>query len=216
MQKLIDLLLEFKKYIDPEFIIQTAGELALPVLILIIFAETGLMFGFFLPGDSLLFTAGLFTATGHIPNSIEVLVLSLIAAAIVGDQVGYVIGRSAGPRIFNRPKSKLFNPDHVRKTQDFYNRHGGKTIIIGRFIPIVRTFAPIVAGVAHLEYRRFVFYNVAGGIIWVVSMTLAGYFLGKSFPAIKDYIHVVIVVIILLSIIPIITTFLSERRRSQK
>ena len=180
------------------------------ILFAIVFAETGLLVGFFLPGDSLLFTAGVVAGTGAL--DIWWLNLLLIAAAVAGDSVGYAIGRRLGPRLFTREKSLLFNPVHVERTRRFYERHGAKTIVIARFVPIVRTFAPTVAGVGQMEYRRFVFYNVAGGIGWVVSMTWAGYALGQ-FPIIGSNLHVVAGVVIVLSLIPIALELLRERRR---
>ncbi len=181
------------------------------VLAVIVFTETGLLIGFFLPGDSLLITAGLVAATGHL--NIWWLNILLIAAAVTGDSVGYAIGWRAGPRLFTRPKSLLFNPRHIERTRAFYARHGAKTIVIARFVPIIRTFAPVVAGVGQMEYRRFVFYNVAGGVAWVTSMTWAGYLLGQAVPNIGDHIHIVVVIVILLSLIPIIVELVRERRR---
>jgi membrane-associated protein len=180
------------------------------LLFAIVFAETGLLVGFFLPGDSLLFTAGVVAGTGAL--DIWWLNVLLSAAAVAGDSVGYAIGRRLGPRVFSREKSLLFNPAHVERTRRFYDRHGAKTIVIARFVPIVRTFAPTVAGVGQMEYRRFVFYNVAGGIGWVVSMTWAGYALGQ-FPIIGSNLHVVAGVVIVLSLIPIALELLRERRR---
>ena len=182
------------------------------VLVAIVFVETGLLVGFFLPGDSLLITAGLVAATGAL--NIWWLNLLLILAAVVGDSVGYTIGWRAGPRLFTRPKSMLFNPRHVERTRGFYARHGAKTIVIARFVPIVRTFAPVVAGVGQMEYRRFLFYNVAGGVGWVTSMTWAGYLLGQTVPNINEHIHILVLVVILLSLIPVVVELVRERRRS--
>ena len=182
------------------------------ILVAIVFVETGLLVGFFLPGDSLLITAGLVAATGAL--NIWWLNVLLIAAAVVGDSVGYAIGWRAGPRLFTRPKSRLFNPKHVERTRAFYARHGAKTIVIARFVPIIRTFAPVVAGVGQMEYRRFIFYNIAGGVGWVTSMTWAGYLLGQTVPNISDHIHILVVVVILLSLIPIVVELVRERRRS--
>ena len=181
------------------------------VLVAIVFVETGLLIGFFLPGDSLLITAGLVAATGSL--NIWWLNVLLVAAAILGDSVGYAIGWRAGPRLFTRPKSLLFNPRHIDRTRSFYARHGAKTIVIARFVPIVRTFAPVVAGVGQMEYRRFLFYNVAGGVGWVTSMTWAGYLLGRTVPNINEQIHVVVIVVIVLSLIPIVVELVRERRR---
>jgi membrane-associated protein len=181
------------------------------VLTAIVFTETGLLIGFFLPGDSLLITAGLVAAAGHL--NIWWLNGLLVLAAVVGDSVGYAIGRRAGPRLFTRPQSLLFNPRHLDRTRSFYERHGAKTIVIARFVPIVRTFAPVVAGVGEMEYRRFIFYNVAGGAGWVTSMTWAGYLLGQAVPNIGDHIHVVVAIVILLSLVPIFVELIRERRR---
>ncbi len=181
------------------------------VLVAIVFVETGLLVGFFLPGDSLLITAGLVAAAGHL--NIWWLNVLLIVAAVTGDSAGYAIGARIGPRLFVREKSLLFNPRHVERTRRFYARHGAKTIVIARFVPIVRTFAPVVAGVGEMPYRRFFFYNVAGGIGWVVSMTWAGYLLGQAIPDIDRHIHLIVVIVIVLSVIPIILEVMRERRR---
>jgi membrane-associated protein len=167
----------------------------------IVFTETGLLIGFFLPGDSLLITAGLVAAAGGL--DIWLLNVLLSVAAIVGDSVGYAIGYRAGPHIFTREDSRWFNKKHLVRTREFYERHGGKTIILARFIPIIRTFAPVVAGVGRMDYRRFLAFNVLGGIGWVCGLTWAGYLLGQTIPDIGRYIHVVIVVVIVLSLIPI-------------
>jgi membrane-associated protein len=181
------------------------------VLFAIVFTETGLLIGFFLPGDSLLITAGIVAAAGGL--NIWWLNVVLIVAAITGDSVGYAIGVRLGPRLFTRPQSLLFNPRHIERTRVFYERHGPKTIVIARFVPIVRTFAPVVAGVGQMEYRRFIFYNVAGGIGWVTSMTWAGYGLGRVIPNLGSYIHLVVGIVIVLSVIPIVIEILKERRR---
>jgi membrane-associated protein len=170
-------------------------------LVLIVFTETGLLVGFFLPGDSLLITAGLVAAAGGL--DIWLLNVLLSVAAIVGDSVGYAIGYRTGPRIFTRDESRWFSKKHLVRTREFYERHGGKTIVLARFIPIIRTFAPVVAGVGQMEYRKFLAYNVVGGIGWVASMTWAGYLLGHVIPDIGRYIQVVIVVVVILSVIPI-------------
>lgn len=177
----------------------------------IVFAETGLMVGFFLPGDSLLVTAGVFAAAGR-PN-LSLLLATVTLSAIVGDQVGYYIGYRTGPRIFRREDSLLFKRAHLRRAHDFYEKHGGKTIILARFMPIVRTFAPVVAGVAAMEYRRFVAFNVVGGAAWVWSMSLLGYSLGHVVPNIDRNIHVVIAVVVFLSILPGIVEFIRSRGR---
>jgi membrane-associated protein len=181
------------------------------VLVAIVFTETGLLVGFFLPGDSLLITAGLVAATGTL--NIWWINGLLAVAAIAGDSVGYAIGWRAGPRLFTRTQSLLFNPRHIERTRAFYARHGAKTIVIARFVPIIRTFAPVVAGVGQMEYRRFLLYNVVGGVGWVTSMTWAGYLLGQAVPNISDHIHIVVGVVIVLSVIPIVVEVVRERRR---
>jgi membrane-associated protein len=181
------------------------------VLVAIVFTETGLLVGFFLPGDSLLITAGLVAATGTL--NIWWLNVLLSVAAVVGDSVGYAIGARIGPRLFTREKSLLFNPRHVERTRRFYARHGAKTIVIARFVPIIRTFAPVVAGVGEMPYRRFFFYNVAGGVGWVLSMTWTGYLLGQAIPDIDRHIHLIVVVVVVLSVIPIVVEIARERRK---
>ena len=181
-------------------------------LVLVVFAETGLMVGFFLPGDSLLVTAGLFAAKGDL--DIVWLNLAVSIAAVVGDATGYWIGLRAGQTLYNRPNSFFFRREHLVKTHEFYERHGGKTIVIARFMPIIRTFAPVVAGAASMTYKRFAAYNVVGGIGWVLSMTLTGYFLGRTIPNIEKNIHLVVAVVIFLSLLPGIIAYLRERSRA--
>jgi len=182
------------------------------LLVAIVFTETGLLVGLFLPGDSLLITAGLLAGAGIL--NIWWLNGLLIAAAIVGDSTGYAIGARLGPRIFTREKSLLFNPKHVERTQRFYEKYGPKTIVIARFVPIIRTFAPVLAGVGAMRYRRFVTYNVVGGIGWVASMTGAGYVLGQTVPNISKHMHVLVIVIIVLSCVPIAVEIYRERRKT--
>ena len=184
------------------------------LLVAIVFSETGLLIGCFLPGDSLLITAGLLASAGHL--NIWWLNGLLIAAAIIGDSVGYAIGVRLGPRIFTRQKSLLFNPKHVERTRRFYEKYGPKTIVIARFVPIVRTFAPVLAGVGTMEYRRFLFYNVAGGVGWVVSISWAGYLLGRTVPNISRHIHILVIVVIVLSCVPIAIEIYRERRKAAK
>jgi membrane-associated protein len=181
------------------------------VLAAIVFTETGLLVGFFLPGDSLLITAGLVAAAGGL--NIWWLNVLLMAAAIVGDSVGYAIGLRLGPRLFTRERSLLFNPRHIKRTRAFYARHGAKTIVLARFVPIIRTFAPVVAGVGQMYYPRFLFYNVVGGVGWVSSMTGAGYVLGQMIPDIARHLPVVVAVVVILSVTPIILEIVRERRK---
>lgn len=207
MDSLIDLLHRLR---DLRGLVQWAGYVGLTG---IIFAETGLLVGFFLPGDSLLVTAGLLASQPDFGLNVYLLGLILSIAAIVGDSVGYAIGRATGPRIFTRENSLLFNRKHLQRAHAFYERHGGKTIILARFMPIVRTFAPVVAGVAEMEYRSFVAFNVIGGLLWVWSMLFIGYFLGRWVPGIDKHIESVILVVIFLSILPGIISWLRERRK---
>ncbi|MDD5558853.1 VTT domain-containing protein [Candidatus Methylomirabilis sp.] len=197
----------FHSVYDVEALVRVGG---LTALVAIIFVETGLLVGFFLPGDSLLVTAGLFAAGGHLDLWSLFLFVSL--AAIVGDTIGYTIGASAGSKIFTRENSLFFHKKHLITTKEFYDRYGGITIILARFMPILRTFAPLVAGVGSMQYGRFVFYNVMGGIGWVVSMTSIGYILGRTIPDIDRYIQAVIALVIGLSLLPGIVTFVRSRR----
>jgi membrane-associated protein len=176
-------------------------------LFAIIFAESGLLIGFFLPGDSLLFTAG-FLASTTLPGmeqpvfSLPVLLIGCFIAAVAGDSVGYSFGRRVGRRLFQREDSVLFHKKNIVKAQEFYEKHGSKTIVIARFIPIVRTFAPIVAGIGEMKYRTFVVYNLVGGLLWAVGITLAGYFLGNLIPDIDKYLLPIVAVIVLVSVAP--------------
>jgi membrane-associated protein len=183
-------------------------------LIVIVFAETGLMVGFFLPGDSLLTTAGIFAARGDL--NIVWLNISLTIAAIVGDATGYWIGRRAGKALYDRPNSFFFRREHLIKTHEFYEKHGGKTIVIARFMPIVRTFAPVVAGAADMTYRQFATYNIIGALLWVPSMTLTGYFLGLAFPDIDKHLHKLIALIIFVSLLPAGIAWLREWMQNRK
>jgi len=182
---------------DLEGLIRWGGLIA---LIAIVFAETGLFFGFFLPGDSLLFTAGFLAAAGYF--DIRVLVISLILAAIIGDQVGYLTGRYAGKKLLDRPDGRFFKRAYVEKTKRFYDKYGASTIVLARFVPIVRTFAPIVAGVAQMRYRTFITYNILGGIGWVCLMTIGGYLLG-GLPWVQANFGLVTILIIVASLIPL-------------
>jgi membrane-associated protein len=175
----------------------------------IVFAETGLLVGFFLPGDSLLFTIGVIAGAGDL--NVLLIMAVLIVAAIVGDAVGYTLGRHAGPRVFSRPNSRFFRQEHLLKTKAFYDKHGGKTIIYARFVPIIRTFAPFVAGVAQMPYRRFAAFNVFGGIGWVVLLTLAGYYLGNV-PFVRTHFEKVVLGIILISVLPVLVEYVKHKR----
>ncbi len=203
----MDFLTSFFKtvYNVPE-LIRIVGVFGLPV---IVFAETGLLIGFFLPGDSLLITAGLFAARGDF--DIRMLVPTLIVAAIVGNATGYWIGTRTGSALYSRPDSLLFRREHLRMTHEYYERHGGITIILAQFIPILRTFAPVVAGVGQMGYRRFAAYNVVGAIAWITSMTVVGYSLGNLIPNIESRIHLVIAAVIALSLLPPAIAWLRAR-----
>ncbi|MGD0807475.1 MAG: VTT domain-containing protein [Anaerolineales bacterium] len=180
-------------------IIRTFGYLG---IIAIIFAESGLFFGFFLPGDSLLLTAGLLAARGEL--SLVILLLTLPVAAVLGDNVGFWFGKKVGPAIFNRENSLLFRRKNLLAAKSFYDKHGGKTITLARFMPFIRTFVPIVAGAVEMEYRRFFFFNLVGGLVWAAGVTLAGYFLGQFFPpdVLDRYFLLIIVVVIFISALP--------------
>lgn len=182
------------------------------ILFAVIFAETGLVIFPFLPGDSLLFIAGTIVAAAGL--DVHVLVGVLVAAAILGDSVNYAIGRAIGPKVFSRPDSRWFRQEHLRRTQRFYDRYGAITIIIGRFIPIIRTFAPFLAGVAQMDYRRFLAYNVVGAVLWITSLVYAGYVFG-NIPWVKDNLTFIVIGIVVVSLIPAVTTFLRERRESR-
>jgi len=207
-----ELLHTLRDLLDPEKIIQIGG---LALVTAIIFAETGLMFGFFLPGDSLLFTVGLFCALEILPVPIGWVILALSAAAIVGDQVGYWTGRLLGQRLFEKRETWFFKRKYLEQTRAFYNRWGKSAIILGRYVPIVRTFAPILAGVVGFSPRQFIVYNATGGILWIVSLTLAGYGLGSAFPWLRKYIEVIALGIIVLSLLPILRTYLKARARAK-
>jgi len=183
------------------------------ILFVIIFAETGLVVFPFLPGDSILFIAGTMVATADL--NIHLLAALLIVAAILGDTVNYSIGHYIGPRAFDKPDSRWFKQEHLRRTQAFYDRFGGVTIIIGRFVPIIRTFAPFLAGVAGMSYRRFLCFNVIGGVGWIASLTYAGYLFG-NIPWVKENLTLIVVAIVVVSLIPAVTTFLQERRERRQ
>jgi membrane-associated protein len=207
---------------DPQKLVQSIGLIG---LFLVIFAESGILIGFFLPGDSLLFaaglvTAGLTTADGTVwtlaDGNIAVVAIGCALAAIIGDQVGYAFGNKVGPSLFKRPESKLFKPAYVDKAEAFFEKHGSKSIVLARFVPIVRTFAPIVAGVSKMHYRTFVKFNIIGGIVWGAGLTLLGYWLGNSFPWIGKNIEYAIVLIVVISLAPVAIEFIRHRRSNPK
>ncbi|KAB2921440.1 MAG: DedA family protein [Bacteroidetes bacterium] len=200
----------FNKLGDIRALVAWAGYIG---LFLIVFAETGLLIGFFLPGDSLLFTAGLFAAQGLF--NIYELNLLLIVAAVTGDATGYYIGLRGGHALYTKEDSRFFKRKHLIATKEFYDKYGPFTIVAARWMPFARTFAPVVAGIAEMSYTKFLTYNVVGGITWVLSMTLAGYFLGTAFPAIVDHLELVIIFIIFLSILPGIIKYLQVKRKQR-
>ena len=175
------------------------------------FAECGLLLGFFLPGDSLLFTAGLFVANGAIGAPLWVVCLVLVAAAFAGNVVGYYIGRAAGPAIFDKPRSRLFNPAHVQKTQEFFDRYGNRAIVLGRFVPIVRTFITVMAGVGRMEPKRYLTYSLIGGVLWAAGVTLLGFWLGQ-FAFVRTNIELMLILIVAVSVLPIVVELVRARR----
>jgi membrane-associated protein len=211
-----DLMTLFHKIYDVQGILTWGG---LAALVLIIFAETGLLVGFFLPGDSLLVTAGIYCNSiedGKPPLlSLPLVLLLPMLAAILGDTVGYWIGAKSGPKLFTREQSLFFSRKHLLRTKEFYERHGGKAIIIARFLPFVRTFAPVVAGIGQMSYRRFLSYNVFGGIGWVFSMTMIGFSLSHMFPHLNKQIDKVIIVIIFVSLLPGAIGWMVNRKKAE-
>ncbi|ANS66975.1 membrane protein [Streptomyces lincolnensis] len=199
------------EWLSPDYLIET---FSLPGILLIVFAESGLFA--FLPGDSLLFTAGLFVAEGNFISQPLWLVCTLIVlAAVIGDQVGYMIGKFFGPKLFSRPNSKLFKQENLEKAHEFMEKYGPKAIVLARFVPIVRTFAPIVAGAGRMKYRTFLTYNIIGGVAWGCGVTLAGYWLGQI-EFIKTNVEAILVLIVIVSVVPIIVEFLRERGKKKR
>ena len=203
-------------FLDPKSLI---GDVGIWGLFLVVFAESGLLIGFFLPGDSLLFTAGfLASAPDSVPDelhlSLPLLLVGCFVAAVVGDQVGYLMGRRVGPAIFRRPDSRFFKQDNVDKAQAFFDRYGAKTIVLARFVPVVRTFAPIVAGVSRMNYRTFVTFNVIGGALWAVGVTLLGYFLGQV-DFVEQNLELAILTIVAISVLPIVIELLKARKEKR-
>jgi membrane-associated protein len=202
--------------LHPEEIIKKGG---LWLVAAIIFAESGLLIGFFLPGDSLLFITG-FLATKpkgwpSIDQPLPLIMLVLFIAAVAGDQVGYLFGKRVGPSLFTRPKSRLFNPAHVERASAFLEHYGSKTIVLARFVPVVRTFAPIVAGIGKMKYRTFVMFNLVGGAVWAMGVTALGYFLGKI-TFVREHVEVAILAVVLISLAPVLFEFIKHRRSRPK
>ncbi|MFE9029262.1 VTT domain-containing protein [Streptomyces iakyrus] len=199
------------EWLSPDYLIST---FSLPGILLIVFAESGLFA--FLPGDSLLFTAGLFVAEGtYITQPLWLVCTLIVLAAVIGDQVGYMIGKFLGPKLFNRPNSKLFKQENLDKAHEFMEKYGPKAIVLARFVPIVRTFAPIVAGAGRMKYRTFLTYNIIGGIAWGTGVTLAGYWLGQI-DFIKKNVESILILIVLLSVVPIIIEYLRDRSKKKR
>ncbi|MEO7176710.1 MAG: DedA family protein [Saprospiraceae bacterium] len=199
-----------KKFYDFEWIFQHGG---LPLLLFIVFAETGLFFGFFLPGDSLLFAAGMMVGLGIIPQSILVVILTVSLAGILGNYVGYWFGRKSGPLLYKKKDSFFFKQKHLSAAGDFYEKYGPSAIVLARFIPFIRTFAPIVAGIVSMDYKKFSFYNVIGCVAWVSSMILTGYFLGQRFPQLRDHLELVVMAIVVVTTVPVIWKVLMTKSK---
>ncbi|HEY8402541.1 MAG TPA: VTT domain-containing protein [Cytophagaceae bacterium] len=199
--------------IDPEKLILYGG---LSIILLVVFIENGVFFGFFLPGDTLLFTAGLLCATGKLEVSIATLLITVSLAGILGNLFGYVFGLKMGQKLYNRKDSLLFKKKYIVAAEAFFNKYGGLALIMGRFLPIIRTFAPIFAGIVRFDFRNYLMFNIIGGIVWAVSMQLAGYFLGTIFPSAKENLEYIIIAIVVITWIPVITTYIKERRNKAK
>lgn len=201
----------FKQLTDPQSIIQYGG---LWLLLFVVFAETGLFIGFFLPGDSLIFISGLLCATKpHLLNTpFFTLISCLIIAAIIGNIFGYWFGKKTGEKLFTKQNSFLFRKKHLIATKDFYEKHGGKTLILGRFLPIIRTFAPILAGIINIDIKLFMIYNIVGAVAWIGSIASTGYFLGKKFPSIENYIGYIVIGLIIITTIPIFITYIKKKK----
>ena len=212
---LIHWFVDFFLHLDQHLaeVIQRYGTMTYLLLFLIVFLETGLVVTPVLPGDSLLFAAGAFAGLGHL--RLWPLFFLLSVAAILGDTVNYAIGARLGPRVFSYSKSRFFNPEHLKKTHEFYEKYGGKTIIIARFVPIVRTFAPFVAGVGAMSYRQFIGYNVIGGVLWVSICVFSGYFFG-NLPFVKKNFSLVVIVIVLISLLPAVIEYLKHRAEAKR
>jgi membrane-associated protein len=198
--------------LDPQYLISTFGLIG---ILAIVFAESGLLIGFFLPGDSLLFTTGLLVASGtYLDQPLWLVCLLVSIAAIAGDQTGYLFGRRVGPALFRRPDARLFKQSNLTKAQEFFDKYGARSIVLARFVPIVRTFTPIVAGASRMHYRTFVLYNVIGGVLWSCGVTILGYFLGQI-AFVRDNIELILVGIVVVSVVPIAVELLRARARSR-
>jgi membrane-associated protein len=205
MDGIVDFL---KELVNPESIIRYGG---IYLLLFVVFAETGLFVGFFLPGDSLLFTAGLLCSTGVLPLHPVLLIILIIVAAVTGNMVGYTFGKKVGPLLFKRKSGFFFRQEHLVTANEFYKKHGKKTIILSRFLPIVRTFAPIVAGIVKLEYYKFFVYSLVGAFFWVCTLVLTGYFMGRYIPGTKEYLEYIVIFLIVITSIPFILNWLKKK-----
>ena len=199
-------------WLDPDYLITTFGLIG---VLAIVFAESGLLIGFFLPGDSLLFTTGLLVTTDVIKQPLWVVCTLVVLAAIIGDQVGYLFGRKVGPALFKRPDSRLFKQENVEKAHEFFEKYGPKSLVLARFVPIVRTFTPIIAGVSRMNYRSFVTFNIIGGVLWGAGVTLLGAALGKV-DFVHKHIEAILILIVLISVVPILIEFLRARSKGKK
>ncbi len=209
--QIIDFFLHLGDYLAQ--IIQIFGAWTYVILFLVIFAETGLVVAPFLPGDSLIFIVGAFAALGHL--NIFLIYIVLLVAAILGDTVNYWLGNKLGAKVFSNENSKIFNKKYLKKTEEFYEKYGGKTIILARFVPVVRTFAPFVAGIGNMKYSTFISYNIVGGFIWVTSLVFAGYFFG-NLPIVKDNFEIAVYVIILVSLFPVFFELVKHKMEKRK
>jgi len=200
----------FQRLLDPQEIIQTGG---LFLILLVVFAENGLFFGFFLPGDTLLFTTGLLCSTNKLNISLGVLLITICAASWVGSLAGYWFGMTTGEKLFKRNDSLFFKKKYLFAAEAFFNRYGGMALVMGRFLPIIRTFAPIFAGMVKFDFKKYLFYNILGGTIWAGSLLVGGFLLGRVIPNAQDYLEYIILVIVIITWLPVIITYLKERRR---
>ncbi|HET6855808.1 MAG TPA: VTT domain-containing protein [Streptomyces sp.] len=199
-------------WLEPNYLLEQFG---LVGLLLIVFAESGLLIGFFLPGDSLLFTTGILVTTGVLDTPLWLVCTLVVLSAIIGDQVGYLFGRKVGPSLFNRPDSKLFKQENVQKAHEFFEKYGPKSLILARFVPVVRTFTPIIAGVSKMNYRSFITFNIIGGVLWGAGVTLLGAALGNV-KFVHEHIEAILIGIVLISVLPIAIEFLRARGKNKK
>ncbi|WP_028810328.1 DedA family protein [Streptomyces flavidovirens] len=199
-------------WLEPNYLLEQFGLIG---LLVIVFAESGLLIGFFLPGDSLLFTTGLLVTTGALKTPLWLVCTLVVLAAIIGDQVGYLFGRKVGPALFTRPDSRLFKQENVEKAHDFFEKYGPKSLVLARFVPIVRTFTPIIAGVSRMNYRSFITFNIIGGVLWGAGVTLLGASLGKV-DFVHKHIEAILILIVLVSVLPIVIEYLRARGKGKK